>query len=211
MTPWSTTTRVARRCRAVVRPGSGDGPLSVRGAPSPSRTLRVSFGNGLRPPLSVGALAPLPASNPGPGRACPDRTRAIPAEVQQSSSEDRRRARCVPDRTVIPGTSRTLRDNPPPELTCGYDAYDSGAHVLQSNKSLGAPQRFGVLEKGRGRAGSSGARPTGGVRHETAPGYRQWMRARRRSAPPPPRSSVPCRSLPARIHRCRQRGRQPAF
>ena len=34
MTPWSTTTRVARRCRAVVGPGSGDGPLSVRGCSS---------------------------------------------------------------------------------------------------------------------------------------------------------------------------------
>jgi hypothetical protein len=88
MTTWSTTTQAPGRCGAVVRPGSGDGPLSVRpetrGQAEPARTGR----------------------EPSP-------------EVQQSSSEDRYRARCVPDRTVIPGISRSLRNNPPPELTCG--------------------------------------------------------------------------------------------
>jgi hypothetical protein len=34
-----------------------------------------------------------------------------------------------------------------------------------------------------------GARPTGVARHETVPGYRQWMRARRRSALLLPRST----------------------
>jgi hypothetical protein len=69
--------------------------------------------------LDPGASADTPARNQGPGAACPDRTQAIPCKVQQSSSEDRCRARCVPDRPVIPGISRSLRDNPLPELTCG--------------------------------------------------------------------------------------------
>ena len=45
------------------------------------------------------------------------------------------RARCVPDRTVIPGISRSLRDKPPDELTCGYEAKGSGAYVLLSCES----------------------------------------------------------------------------
>src|SRR5690349_9195453 len=63
------------------------------GAPPPSRALRVSSGNGLRPPLSVGASAPPPAETKGQAVACPDRTRAIPCKVQQSSN---RRATSCP-------------------------------------------------------------------------------------------------------------------
>src|SRR6185437_5005915 len=58
MATWSTTTQARGRCRAVARPGSGNGRLSVRGAPPPSRALRVSFGNGLRPPLTAGLRIP---------------------------------------------------------------------------------------------------------------------------------------------------------
>jgi hypothetical protein len=80
----------------MARSGSG-------GALPPSRALRVSFGNDLRPPLSVGALHPFRSEIKGQAGACPDRAQAIPCKVQQSSSEDRCRARCVPDRSVIPG------------------------------------------------------------------------------------------------------------
>ena len=41
------------------------------GAPPSSRALRVSFGNGLRPLLSVGASAPPPVRNQGPGGSLP--------------------------------------------------------------------------------------------------------------------------------------------
>ena len=100
------------------------GPSTVKGA---SRFLRKW------PPATLErrSLCTPPARNQGQAGACLDRTRAIPCKVQQSSPEDRRRARCVPDRTVIPDTSRTPRDKPPPELTCGYEAYGSGAHVSQ--------------------------------------------------------------------------------
>ena len=47
----------------------------------------------------------------GHAAACPDRTQAIPCKVQQSSSEDRSRARCVPDRRGNPGISRSQKDN----------------------------------------------------------------------------------------------------
>ena len=56
-----------------------------------------------------------PARNHGPGRACPDRTRAIPCTVtgchrMATVVRDRRgRARCVPDRPVNAGNSRSLR------------------------------------------------------------------------------------------------------
>ena len=73
--------------------------------------------------------------NQGPGGSLPGSDAGHPCRVQQSSPEERCRARCVPDRTVIPGISRSLRDKPPSELTCGYEAYDSGAHVLLSSRS----------------------------------------------------------------------------
>ena len=58
---------------------------------------------------------PLRALRPetkGQAAACPDRTQAIPCKAQQSSSEDRSRARCVPDRRatrVSHGHKRTTR------------------------------------------------------------------------------------------------------
>src|SRR5690348_458506 len=60
---------------------SGDGPLSVRGAPPPSRAPEDHFKplrrNDLQyPPLSVGASAPLRSETKGKAGACPDRARA---------------------------------------------------------------------------------------------------------------------------------------
>ena len=88
------------------------------GAPPPSRALRVSSGNGIRPPLTAEPLHPLRSATKGQAGACPDRTQAIPCKVQQSSSEDRCRARCVPDRTVERGHSRSLTETRPHRLTC---------------------------------------------------------------------------------------------
>src|SRR5260370_29894405 len=88
------------------------------GAPPPSRALRVSSGNGLRPPWTAEPLHPLRSATKGQAGACPDRTQAIPCKVQQSSSEDRCRARCVPDRTVERGHSPSLTETRPHRLTC---------------------------------------------------------------------------------------------
>src|SRR6185437_7729129 len=109
---------------------------SVSGG-APPRQGRFAFPSEMASghPCASEPLHPLRPETKGQAGACPDQTRAIPCKVQQSSSEDRRRARCVPDRTVIPGTSRTLRDKPPPELTCGYEACGSCAHVLLSSRS----------------------------------------------------------------------------
>ena len=54
------------RRKAVVKLGSGDGPLSVRGRPS---TVK-------------GPLHPLRSETKGQAEGCPDRTRAIPCTVQ---------------------------------------------------------------------------------------------------------------------------------
>lgn len=69
--------------------------------------------------LTPESLRTLRSETKGQAAACPDRTQAIPCKVQQSSSEDRSRARCVPDRPGNPGISRSPKDNLPPELTCG--------------------------------------------------------------------------------------------
>ena len=70
------------RRMAVVRVGSGDCLLKCARVPPPSKALRVSFGNGLRPPLTVEVSAPPPVRNQGAqAGACPDRTQAIPCSV----------------------------------------------------------------------------------------------------------------------------------
>jgi hypothetical protein len=48
----------------------------------------------------------------GQAATCPDRTQAIPCKVQQSPSEDRSRARWVPDRPGNPGISRSRKGQP---------------------------------------------------------------------------------------------------
>ena len=73
--------------------------------------------------------------------ARPDRTRAIPCKVQQSSNREQCRTRSVPDQTAIPCNPRSLRDKPPSKLTCGYEAYDSGAYVLPGSRSHQRPMR----------------------------------------------------------------------
>jgi hypothetical protein len=103
--------------------------------------MKTGSGNGQRPPLSVGVSAPPPARNQGPGSSLPGPDAAIAFKVQQSSNREQCRARCVPDQTVIPGIPRSLRDKPPSELTCGYEAYDSGAYVLPSSRSHQRPMR----------------------------------------------------------------------
>ena len=71
----------------VVRPGSGDGPLSVRGCPSTVKGTRRSFPTAPQkrssgPALDRGASAPPPSRNQGPGGSLPGPTRAIPCTVQ---------------------------------------------------------------------------------------------------------------------------------
>ena len=123
--------------------GKAWGPGMARsvsgGAPPPSRALCVSFGNGLRPPLSVGASAPPRSETKGQAVACPDRTRAIPCKVQQSSSEDRCRARCVPDRTVERGHSRSLTETKPHRMTCVEASQCPRTRSLPSWSSCGWP------------------------------------------------------------------------
>src|SRR6476646_9052406 len=76
------------------------------GAPPPSRALRVSFGNGLRPPLTAEPLHPLRSATKGQAEACPDRTQAIPCKVQHSSS-----------RGAMPCPLRARSDSDPGYLT----------------------------------------------------------------------------------------------
>ena len=104
---------------------------------------------------------------------------------------ERARARCVPDRAVNGGNSRPARSARHPSW--GGPARQAQANDLLSSRSLGAPQRSGVWEKVGGRAGNFWCPAYRVARHETAPGYRQWMRARRRLALLLPRSSA-CRS-----------------
>jgi len=149
----------------LVRDGAGGGKVQSRGkarvpgmarsvsggAPPPSRALRASSGNDLRPPLTAEPLHPLRSETKGQAGACPDRTQAIPCKVQQSSSEDRCRARCVPDRTVERGNSRSLTETRPQRLTC-IDAnqrpqtrslpswsYATGLEVLAERSSARTP------------------------------------------------------------------------
>jgi hypothetical protein len=89
--------------------------------------------------LSVGASAPLRPETKGQAVACPDRTRAIPCKVQQSSKWG---AMSCPLRARSDSNSGYLtvtRGQPPCELTCGYEAYESGAYVLLSNESSSLP------------------------------------------------------------------------
>jgi len=80
--------RRMRGTEPVVKLGSGDGPLSVRGCTSTDQGHPKILSKPLRrkhlrhPPLRVGASAPPPVRNQGPGRACPDQTRAIPCTVR---------------------------------------------------------------------------------------------------------------------------------
>src|SRR5579872_883971 len=56
--------------------------LEYGGIPPLSRALRVSYGNGLRPPLTAEPLYPLRSEKKGQAGACPDRTRAILCTVR---------------------------------------------------------------------------------------------------------------------------------
>ena len=73
--------RKAEVLRDVMKLGSGDGPLSVRGCPSTVKGALLRF---LRKwpmaTLDRGASAPLRSATEGQARACPDRTRAIPCK-----------------------------------------------------------------------------------------------------------------------------------
>ena len=78
------------RRKAVMKLGSGDGPLSVRGRPSTvkghpkilsNRYAESIFGTH---PLSVGASAPLRSETKGQVEGCPDGTRAIPCKLQHT-------------------------------------------------------------------------------------------------------------------------------
>jgi hypothetical protein len=62
------------------------------------------------------------------------------AEVATVVRDPGRRARCVPDRPVNAGNSRSLADTPACPLTCAQPGLRLAAHVLLSNRSpvLGA-------------------------------------------------------------------------
>ena len=70
------------------------------------------------PPLSGGASAPPPPRCQGPGGSLPGPDAGHPLhsagghEVRNARRDRRRRARSVPDRTVISGTSRSFTDTP---------------------------------------------------------------------------------------------------
>ena len=93
----------------MVRLGSVDGPLSVRGCPStvkgaPRFISKMTFSH----PLTVEPLHPLRSETKGQAGACPDRTRTIPCKVWgQSRGEDRRAISVQLDR-VTSGQSRVL-------------------------------------------------------------------------------------------------------
>jgi hypothetical protein len=55
--------------------------------PPPSRALRVSSGNDLRPPLTAEPLYRLRSDAKGQAGACPDRTRVIPCKVRALTAE----------------------------------------------------------------------------------------------------------------------------
>jgi hypothetical protein len=92
MTTWSTATQAPGRCRAVVRPGAGDGPLSVRVRPSSLKRDRdrrtTTTGEKClvkvhaKSRLTPEPLRTLRSEDKGQAGACPDRTRAILCKVR---------------------------------------------------------------------------------------------------------------------------------
>jgi hypothetical protein len=87
----------------VVRPGSGDGPLSVRERPSTVKGTRRSILTASQKPSSGPALerrclAPLRSETQGPGRSLPGPDAGHPLHAAGQSRRAELDARCVPDR-----------------------------------------------------------------------------------------------------------------
>ena len=69
------------------------------------------------------------------------------AEVATVVRNPGRRARCVPDRPVNAGNSRSLADTPACPLTCAQPGLRLAAHVLLSNRSATQPRRCEVAPR----------------------------------------------------------------
>jgi hypothetical protein len=138
-TLWRAAEPARTRCKDN-SPGSrsGDGPLSVRGCPSTVKGASRLLRKWPTATLERRSLC-TPSGQKPRARQQPARTGRGPSPARCTSHPigEQCRARCVPDQTVIPGISRSLRGKPPSELTCGYEAYNSGAHVLLSSRSHG--------------------------------------------------------------------------
>ena len=126
---------------ALTRKGSDPGMArSVSGgAPPPSRAPEDHF-NPLRrndlqdPPLSVGASAPPPVRDQGPGRSLPGPDAGIPCKVRVRQEGGGGRARCVPDQAANRGYRQSLTDTSICPLTCVRTGPGTTAHVLLSGR-----------------------------------------------------------------------------
>jgi hypothetical protein len=126
----------------VVRPGSGDGPLSVRERPSTVKGTRRSILTASQKPSSGPALerrclAPLRSETQGPGRSLPGPDAGHRLHAAGQSRRAELDARCVPDR---PSSGYLTATNGQPDAR--RPAVNSSRHRHSRPPSKGWPDRL---------------------------------------------------------------------
>ena len=126
----------------MVRPGSGDGPLSVRERPSTVKGTRRSILTASQKPSSGPALerrclAPLRSETQGPGRSLPGPDAGHRLHAAGQSRRAELDARCVPDR---PSSGYLTATNGQPDAR--RPAVNSSRHRHSRPPSKGWPDRL---------------------------------------------------------------------